>query len=42
MTAKKTGWLSAGLLCLALWPGAALAQAPALEAARQQLDAFYR
>ena len=42
MTAKKTGWLSAGLLCLALWPGAALSQSPTLEATRQQLDTFYR
>ena len=42
MTAKKTGWLSAGLLCLALWPGAALSQSPALEATRQQFDTFYR
>ena len=42
MTAKKTGWLAAGLLCLALWPGAALSQSTALDVARHQLDSFYR
>ncbi len=42
MTEKKTGWLSAGLLCLVLWPGAALSQSPTLEVTRHQLDSFYR
>ena len=42
MTLCKTRWLPVGLLCLALWPAAAVSQPPALEETRQQLDAFYR
>ena len=41
MTKRKTSWLLAGLLCLAVWPGATQGQSPELMEAYKRYSELY-